>query len=105
MSSSQDASMEAGQTVSNETKTAVTADNLDKEIEDFSLGEKGHEQDPDKTLEDYNGYDPNGEDPVPALKRRATYGKVDPRIRKIETTIIFVSCLRNGGKVSSIKTI
>ncbi len=54
MSSSQDASMEAGQTVSNETKAAVTADNLDKEIEDFSLGETGHEQDLDKVLVDYN---------------------------------------------------
>ena len=71
MSSSQDASMEAGQTVSKETKAAVTADNLDKEIEDSSLGETGHEQDPDKILVDYNEEDSSNEDPRPALKRRA----------------------------------
>ncbi len=43
MSSTQDVSMEAGQTVSNETKAAVTADNLDMEIEDLSSGEMGRE--------------------------------------------------------------
>ncbi len=68
MSSSKDASMEAGQTVSNETKAAVTADDLDMEVENSSPGEKGHE---DGELVDYNEQDPNDEDPVPALKRRA----------------------------------
>ncbi len=34
MTSTQDASMDAGQTVSSEAKAAVTADNLDMELED-----------------------------------------------------------------------
>ena len=68
MSSTQDASMEAGQTVSNETRAAVAADNLDMEIENSSPGEKGHEP---VELVDYNEEDPDDEDPRPALKKRA----------------------------------
>ena len=68
MSSTQDASMEAGQTVSKETKVAVTADDLDMEIENSSSGEKGHE---DEQLIDYNEESSSNEDPIPALKRRA----------------------------------
>ena len=67
MSSSQDASMEAGQTVSSETKAAATAGNLDMEVEDLSPGEMGREQDPDKILVDYNEEDSSNEDPIPAL--------------------------------------
>ncbi len=47
MNSSEDTSMDAGQTVSSEAKAVVTANNLDMEIEDFSSEETGHEQDPD----------------------------------------------------------
>ncbi len=43
MSSSQDASMDAGQTVSSEAEAAVAAINLDMGIEDFSPGETAHE--------------------------------------------------------------
>jgi hypothetical protein len=71
MSSSQDASMEAGQTVSNETKAAVTADDLDMQIENSPSGGTGQAQDSDQELVDYNEDDPDNEDPVPALKRRA----------------------------------
>ena len=68
MNSSQDVGMEAGQTVSSEAKAAVAASNLDMEIENSSSGGTGYENEP---LVDYNEQDPNGEDPVPALKRRA----------------------------------
>ncbi len=63
--------MEAEQTVSNETKAAVTAENLDMEIEELSSGEMGREQDPDKIFVDYNEKDSSNENPRPALKRRA----------------------------------
>ena len=51
--------MDAGQTVSSEAKAAVTADNLDMEIEDSSSGITDHGYDPNQQLEDYNEYDPN----------------------------------------------
>ncbi len=68
MSSTQDASMNAGQTVASEAKAAVAANNLDMEIEDPYPEGTGHEYDPDQELYDYNEYNPDVEDPIPALK-------------------------------------
>ena len=71
MSSTQDISMDAGQLASSEAQAAVAANNLDMELEDLSSNE-GYN--PDSPLVDYNEIDPNGEDPVPAL-RKSTSGK------------------------------
>ena len=54
MNSSQDVSMDAEQTVSNEAQAAVAANNLDMEIEDSHLRETGLERFPDQELIDYN---------------------------------------------------
>ncbi len=66
--------MDTGQTVSSEAKAAVAANNLDMEIKDSSSEGTDRGYDPNKQLADYNEYDPNEEDPIPALKRR-TNGK------------------------------
>ena len=97
MSSSEDASMDAGQTVSNEAKAAVIADNLDMEIENFSSGEKGREQDPDKILVDYNEEDSINEDPIPALKRRANGQEaVSPNDRETKKIALREKLAQNG---------
>ncbi len=97
MSSTQDVSMGAGQTVSNETKAAVTADNIDMEIEDFSSGETGHRYDPDQPLIDYNESDPDNEDPVPALKRRANDQEaVSPNDRETKKITLREKLAENG---------
>jgi len=75
MSSTQDVSMDAGQLASREAQAAVAADNLDMELENASSNEEyDPNYDPNAPLVDYNEMDPNGEDPVPAL-RKSTSGK------------------------------
>ena len=69
MSSSQDISMEAEQTVLNITGAASAANNLDMEIEDSYPAEMDLGRIPDQELTDYNEDDPNGEDPIPALNK------------------------------------
>ena len=94
MSSSQDTSMEAGQTVSNETKAAVTADDLDMQIENSSSGGKSHEI---EELVDYNEHDPNNEDPVPALKRRSNGQEaVSPNDRETKKIALREKLAQNG---------
>ena len=61
--------MEAEQTVLNITGAASAANNLDMEIEDSYPAEMDLGRIPDQELTDYNEYDPNGEDPIPALKK------------------------------------
>ncbi len=79
MSSTQDASMDAGQMVSSEAKAAAAADNFDMELEDpYADGEYK----PESPLTNYNE-----DDPVPALKK-STNGKealtsVDKEIKKL----------------------
>ena len=94
MSSTQDASMDAGQTVSNETRAAVAADNLDMEIENSSSGEKGREDD---QLIDYNEEYPDDEDPIPALKRRANDQEaVPPNDRETKKIALREKLAQNG---------
>ncbi len=71
MSSTQDISMDAGQLALSEAQAAVAANNLDMELEDLSSN-SGYN--PDSPLVDDNDLDPNGEDPIPAL-RKSTSGK------------------------------
>ena len=97
MSSTPDASMEAGLTVSNETKAAVTADDLDMQIENSSSGETGQVLDSDGDLTDYNEEDPNNEDPVPALKRRANGQEaVPPNDRETKKIALKEKLAQNG---------
>ena len=74
MSSTQDISMDAGQLASSEAQAAVAATNHDMEYEISSNEEYDPNYDPNVPLVDYNEMDPNGEDPVPAL-RKSTSGK------------------------------
>ena len=97
MSSTQDASMDAGQTVSSEAEAAVAANNLDMEIEDPHPKETGLEYFPDQDLIDYNEYDPYEEDPVPALKK-STSGKeaVSPDDRETKKIALREKLAQNG---------
>ncbi len=61
MSSTQDASMDAGQMVSSEAKAAVAANNLDMEFKNSSSNE---EYNPESPLKDYNDEYPDEEDPI-----------------------------------------
>ena len=85
MSSSQDISMVAEQAVLNTTEAASAANNLDMEIEDYYPAETDLGRIPDQELTDYNEYDPNGEAPIPALKK-SNNGKeaVSPDDREIK---------------------
>ncbi len=74
MSSTQDISMDAGQLASSEAQAAVAATNHDMEYEILSNEEYDPNDDPNAPLVDYNEMDPDGEDPVPAL-RKSTSGK------------------------------
>jgi hypothetical protein len=75
MSSSKDASMEAGQTVSSEAKAAEAVNNLDMELESSPSNE---EYNPDSPLRDYNENHPDEEDPTPALKKRTNGKEAEP---------------------------
>ena len=97
MSSTADVSMNAEQTVSSEAKAAVAANNLDMEIEGSSFEGIDREYDPNKELVDYNEYDPNGEDPIPALKK-SNNGKeaVFPDDREIKKSALREKLAQNG---------
>jgi hypothetical protein len=89
--------MDAEQVPSSEAKAAGATNNLDMEVEDFSSGETGHEQDADQILVDYNEYDPNSEDPVPALKRRANGQEaVPPNDRETKKIALREKLAQNG---------
>ena len=97
MSSPQDVSMEAEQTVLNITGAAGAANNLDMEIEDSYPRETGLDRIPDQELMDYNEYDPNCEDPIPALKK-SNNGKepVFPDNREIKKLALREKLAQNG---------
>jgi hypothetical protein len=65
MSSTQDISMDAGQSASSEAQAAVAANNLDMEFEVSS----NEEYDPNAPLLDYNEEHPDEDDPIPALRK------------------------------------
>ena len=67
------------------------------EIEDSHSGGTGLEYDPNQELIDYNEYNPDEEDPVPALKRR-TSGKeaASPDDREIKKTALREKLAQNG---------
>ncbi len=67
------------------------------EIENFSSGEMGREQDPDKILVDYNEEDSSNEDPRPALKRRANGQEaVPPNDRETRKIALREKLAQNG---------
>jgi hypothetical protein len=88
MSSTQDISMDAGQLASSEAQAAVAATNDDMEFEISSNEEYDPNYDPNATLMDYNEMNPNGKDPVPAL-RKSTSGKeaASPDDREIKNQL------------------
>ncbi len=103
MSSSQDVSMDAEQMPSSEAKAAGAANNLDMEVEDFSSGGTGREYDPNKELEDYNEYDPNSEDPVPALKKRTNGQEAAyPNDKETKKTALREKLAQNGFALRTI---
>ncbi len=70
MSSTQDASMDAGQMASSEANAAVTANDLDMEFENSSSNEEYNSESP---LKDYNDEYPDEDDPIPARRTGHVY--------------------------------
>ena len=97
MSSSQDVSMVAEQSVLDTTEAASAVNNLDMEIEDSYPAEMDLGRIPDQELTDYNEYDPNGEDPIPALKK-SNNGKeaVSPDDREVKKLALKEKLAENG---------
>ncbi len=89
--------MSAGQTASSEAKAAGAADPIDMEVEDPYPEGTGHEYDPDQELFDYNEYNPDEEDPIPALKK-STSGKeaVFPDDRETNKLALREKLAQNG---------
>ncbi len=94
MSSTQDASMDAGQTTSSETQAVMAANNLDMELEHSSSNE---EYNPESPIKDYNDEYPDEDDPIPALKK-STSGKeaVSPSDRENKKLALREKLAENG---------
>ena len=69
MNTTQDISMDAGQLASSEAQAAWAATNLDMQYDVSSNEDNDSSYDPNAPLVDYNEMDPDGEDPVPALRK------------------------------------
>jgi hypothetical protein len=94
MSSTQDASMDAGQMALSEAQAAVAANNLDMELDDFSSNE---EYNPEFPLRDYNDDYLDEDDPIPALKK-STNGEeaVSPDDRENKKLALREKLAQNG---------
>ena len=89
--------MGAEQTVSSEAKAALAASSIDMEVDGSSSGGTGRIHDPNEQLVDYNEKDPDNEDPIPALKRKANGQKaVSPNDRETRKIALREKLAQNG---------